>query len=207
MLESSQGVSETIRNRREDFIEVLREHSDTVVNRVADERPVPPNNATGDPMELLSFFLQWLNESIRRILQHDLSTLTSNDEIRACNDAAVVANRLRDILNNDFVPEFTEGSRCINGHLNSRLTRVFLQIPLFRRYESFSDAVEDFFKPEEIERACNRCGVQMCKAQKGYRIEQFPEKVLAIGITHGLIPNQHVINFDDFEKSVRGVVT
>ena len=192
MLEDCRGVSETIRNRREEFIDILREQSDTVISRIADDRPVPPNNATGDPMELLSFFLQWLNQSIRQILQRDMSTLTSVDEIQSCNDAAIVANRLRDILNNDFAPEFTEGSRCFNGHLNSRLTRVFLQIPLFRRYESFSDAIEDFFKPEEIERACDRCGVQMCKAQKGYRIEQFPEKVLAIGITHGMVPNQHV---------------
>lgn len=190
MVEDMGVVTETIVRRRNQFINILTNYSDRIQYADADDRPIPPNNGTGDPMELLAFLKDWLQESCGRIIEREVSQQPTDEKRLACDQASVVANRLLNMLGNDLMPELTDANRCVNGHISERRTRTFLQVQLIRRYQCFSDALDDFFKSEEIEKSCERCGIVNCKARKGYRIEQFPEKLLVVGITYGLGNNR-----------------
>lgn len=185
-------VNEVITRRRRELINILSSYSDRSVNVAPDLRPIPPNNATGDPMELLAYLKDWLQQSCQRIMDRDAGQQPTVEKRRACEQAYVVAQRLYSMLGDDLLPHMTDVNRCQNGHISQNQIKQFIQINLHRRFLSLTNALDDFFKQEEIEKRCAQCGDINVRARKGLRLEQFPEKILVLGLTFGHLNNRQI---------------
>lgn len=189
-------VSYTTINRREKLIESLRAFSDQSNYMVADQNPIPGGNAQGDPMELLLFVKECLIQSIEAIRTREENLLLiQRREIELCRDMLHVCDELEQLLELDLMPIVSNSNRCVDcSHVSRIAERMFMCLPISREYRSIREAFGDYFAEEEFEKRCDECGnrLGLGKARRGFRLEEFPQKCLAIGLVYNAIQNSQV---------------
>lgn len=181
-------ITSSTKARRDHFIEVLRAFSDRLANRNLDINPVPQGNAQGDPMQLLLFLKDLLLQSVESISVTRYNCLNEQKrrplKLAVCDKALDVSQQLERILAIDLMPIISDWNRCNHKHTVKNTQRVFLSIPVAREHNSIRSVLLDYFAVEEFEKRCEECGNARVMCQKAFRLEEMPEKVLAIGLSY-----------------------